>query len=363
MKSLIEDAIQYGEDDVRQSECDEFGVAKIVVVGCGGAGGNTINRLNRIGVKGAETIAINTDKQDLDLIDADKKLLIGKNITHGLGAGGYPEVAKKCADESRDEMEHILGEPDLVFVTAGMGGGTGTGVTPEIAKLAKRKGAIVAGMVSIPFKVERGRVLRAEQGLEQLRKNCDSTIILDNNRLLTFCPTLPIDKAFSVMDQLISETVKGISETILQPSLINLDYADVKTIVSSGDVAAMLWGEGTINQGPDALAVEAMNHPLLEVDFTGAQGCLIHMTGGPDMTLDFADKVATTLTGEMDPYANVIWGARINKDFHGKCRIMAVMTGVNSPYILSGDTSTHTEDVHIPRWEGGKNKLGIDLIG
>ncbi|MDD3493085.1 MAG: cell division protein FtsZ, partial [Candidatus Thermoplasmatota archaeon] len=209
------------------------------------------------------------------------------------------------------------------------------------------------------FKVERGRVLRAEQGLELLCKNCDSTIILENNRLLSFVPNLPIDKAFSVMDQLISETVKGISETILLPSLINLDYADVKTIMASGDVAAMLWGEGNTNEGAETIAMHAMHHPLLEVDFTGARGCLIHITGGPDMTLDFADKMARTITGEMDPYANVIWGARINNEFNGKCRIMAIMTGVNSPYILSPER----EGVVIPKWEGGKNKVGIDIIG
>ena len=359
MKSLIADAIEYAKDDARQADVGEFGVAKIVVVGCGGAGGNTINRLNRIGIRGAETIAINTDKQDLDLIDADKKLLIGKNITRGLGAGGFPDVARRCAEESKDEIDAILGDPDLVFITAGMGGGTGTGVSPIVAKIAKRKGAIVMSMVSTPFKVERGRVLRAESGLEMLRKSCDSTVILDNNRLLEFVPTLPIDKAFSVMDQLISETVKGISETILLPSLINLDYADVKTIVSSGDVAAMLWGEGTISEGPEALAIEAMHHPLLEVDFSGARGCLIHITGGPDMTLEFADRVARKLTEGMDPYSNVIWGARVNKDFHGKCRIMAIMTGVESPYIISSEE----EAINIPKWEGGKNKLGIDLIG
>jgi len=359
MKSLIADAIEYAKDDARQADVGEFGIAKIVVVGCGGAGGNTINRLNRIGIKGAETIAINTDKQDLDLIDADKKLLIGKNITRGLGAGGFPDVARRCAEESKDEIDAILGDPDLVFITAGMGGGTGTGVSPIVAKIAKRKGAIVMSMVSTPFKVERGRVLRAESGLEMLRKSCDSTVILDNNRLLEFVPTLPIDKAFSVMDQLISETVKGISETILLPSLINLDYADVKTIVSSGDVAAMLWGEGNISDGPEALAIEAMHHPLLEVDFSGAKGCLIHITGGPDMTLEFADRVARKLTEGMDPYSNVIWGARVNKNFHGKCRIMAIMTGVESPYIISSDK----EAINIPKWEGGKNKLGIDLIG
>jgi cell division protein FtsZ len=356
MKSIIENALKYGGE--KQFDFKEFGVAKILVIGVGGAGGNTVTRLQEIGVNGAETIAINTDKQALDLAKANKKLLIGKNITRGLGAGGYPDVAKRCAEESRDEIEEIIGEPDLVFITAGMGGGTGTGASPMIAKIAKRRGAIVIGMVSIPFRVERGRLLRAEQGLEALRKECDSVVILDNNKLLEFVPHLPIDKAFSVMDQLIAETVKGIAETIVEPSLINLDYADVKTIVSGGDVAAMLWGEGATRDGPEAVAHEAMHHPLLEVDYRGAKGCLIHITGGPDMSLEFAEKVAEYMTQELDPYANVILGARVNKEYNGRCRIMAIMTGVSSPYILS----PKNEGVVLPKWENGQ-KMGIDLIG
>jgi len=356
MKSIIENAMKYGSE--RQVDIKDFGVAKILVVGVGGAGGNTVTRLHEIGINGAETIVINTDKQALDLAKANKKLLIGKAITRGLGAGGYPDVAKRCAEESRDEIEEIIGEPDLVFITAGMGGGTGTGASPMVAKIAKRQGAIVVGMVSIPFRVERGRMLRAEQGLEALRKECDSVVILDNNKLLDFVPHLPIGKAFSVMDQLIAETVKGISETIVEPSLINLDYADVKTIVSGGDVAAMLWGEGTTRDGPEAIAHEAMHHPLLEVDFKGAKGCLIHITGGPDMSLEFAEKVAEYMTQELDPYANVIMGARVNNDYNGKCRIMAIMTGVSSPYILS----PKDQPVVLPRWENGQ-KNGIDIIG
>ncbi len=356
MKSIIENAMKYGSE--RQIDIKDFGVAKILVVGVGGAGGNTITRLHEIGINGAETIVVNTDKQALDMAKANKKLLIGKAITRGLGAGGYPDVAKRCAEESRDEIEQIIGEPDLVFITAGMGGGTGTGASPMIAKIAKRQGAIVVGMVSIPFRVERGRMLRAEQGLEALRKECDSVVILDNNKLLDFVPHLPIGKAFSVMDQLIAETVKGISETIVEPSLINLDYADVKTIVSGGDVAAMLWGEGATRDGPEAIAHEAMHHPLLEVDFKGAKGCLIHITGGPDMSLEFAEKVAEYMTEELDPYANVILGARVNNEYNGKCRIMAIMTGVSSPYILS----PKDKPVVLPRWENGQ-KNGIDLIG
>jgi len=355
MDGLINEALKYDRGNVT---FDEFGVAKILVIGVGGAGGNTINRLNKIGIKGATTIAVNTDKQALDMIEADEKILIGKSITRGLGAGGYPDIAKRCAEESRDELEEKIGEPDLVFITAGMGGGTGTGASPVIAKIAKRAGAIVVGMVSIPFRVERGRMLRAERGLEELRKECDSVVILDNNKLLSFVPHLPIDKAFSVMDQLIAETVKGISETIVEPSLINLDYADVKTIVSSGDVAAMLWGEGTLRDGPEAVAQEAMHHPLLEVDYKGAKGSLIHITGGPDMTLEFAEKVAEYLTTELDPYANVILGARVNNDFNGKVRIMAIMTGVKSPHILS----SKDERIVLPKWENGQ-RMGIDLIG
>ena len=355
MDGLINEALKYERGN---ATFDEFGVAKILVIGVGGAGGNTINRLHKIGIKGATTMAINTDKQALDLIEADEKILIGRNITRGLGAGGYPDIAKRCAEESRDELEEKIGEPDLVFITAGMGGGTGTGASPVVAKIAKRAGAIVVGMVSIPFRVERGRMLRAERGLEELRKECDSVVILDNNKLLSFVPHLPIDKAFSVMDQLIAETVKGISETIVEPSLINLDYADVKTIVSSGDVAAMLWGEGTLRDGPEAVATEAMHHPLLEVEYKGAKGSLIHITGGPDMSLEFAEKVAEYLTAELDPYANVILGARVNNDYNGKVRIMAIMTGVKSPHILSqGD-----ERVVLPKWQNGQ-KMGIDLIG
>ena len=356
MDDLINNAIKFGEN--KNITFDEFGVAKILVVGVGGAGGNTINRLKKIGIKGATTLAINTDKQALDMIEADDKLLIGRNITKGLGAGGFPDVAKRCAEESRDELEEKIDEPDLVFITAGMGGGTGTGAAPIIAKIAKRAGAIVVGMVSIPFRVERGRMVRAEQGLEELRKESDSVIVLDNNKLLSFVPHLPIDKAFSVMDQLISETVKGIAETIVEPSLINLDYADVKTIVSGGDMAAMLWGEGALRDGAETVANEALHHPLLEIDCRGAKGSLIHITGGPDMSLEFAEKVAEYLTQELDPYANVILGARVNNEFNGKVRIMAIMTGVSSPHILS----PKKERVFLPKWGDGK-RMGIDVIG
>jgi cell division protein FtsZ len=341
MESLISKAMAHAQEQrTTVPEMDTFGEPKIVIVGCGGAGGNTISRLHRIGVKGAETIAINTDKMALDVVEADKKLLIGKSITRGLGAGGYPEVAEKCAEQARNKLEELLQGADLVFVTAGMGGGTGTGSAPVVADVAKKLGAIVVGMVSTPFNVERARILKGDEGLDRFRKKADSVIVLDNNRLLKFVPNLPIDQAFSVMDQLIAETVKGISETITQPSLINLDYADVKATMGHGGVAVMLYGEAKNADGPAALVNATMNHPLLDVDYRGATGALIHITGGPDLTLKHAEEVAEGLTYELDSHANVIWGARVNPDFEGRCRVMAIMTGIQSTHALGATEAT-----------------------
>ena len=328
MQSLIGAAVGFSQEE-ELKEYENFGEPKIMIVGCGGAGGNTVNRLHKIGVKGAETIAINTDKQALDLVEADKKLLVGKSITRGLGAGGYPEVAERCAEQARGKLEEMLKGADLVFITAGMGGGTGTGTAPVVADIAKKHGAIVVGMVSTPFNVERARILKGDSGLQKLRNKADSVIVLDNNRLLQYVPNLPIDQAFSVMDQLIAETVKGISETITTPSLINLDYADVKSIMSEGGVAVMLWGEAKTADGASTVVSEALNHPLLDVDYRGATGALVHITGGPDLTLKAAEEVAENLTYELDAHANVIWGARVTPEFEGRIRVMCVMTGIS----------------------------------
>ncbi|MCL7415091.1 MAG: cell division protein FtsZ [ANME-2 cluster archaeon] len=347
MESIVQQALKNSEkekllrENIKFDEmCEEFGQPQIVIVGCGGAGNNTINRLYNLGVSGAETIAINTDKQHLDMIQADKKILVGKSLTRGLGAGGFPEVGRKAAELARSTLEEVLKDADLVFVTAGMGGGTGTGCAPVVAEIAKQQDAIVVGMVSSPFRVERARALKAEEGLEQLRAAADTVLVLDNNRLLDYVPNLPIEQAFSVMDQLISETVKGISETITQPSLINLDYADVKTIMGCGGVAVMLVGEARNQDKGDAVVRAALNHPLLDVDYRGATGCLVHITGGPDLTLSEAEEVAEALTYELDGRANVIWGARIHKEYEGRVRVMAIMTGVQSAQILGPQSHT-----------------------
>ncbi len=339
--SLIAQAMQSNTES--QAGFQEFGQPQIVIVGCGGAGNNTINRIHKIGVKGATTIAINTDKIILDRTQADKKLLIGRTITRGLGAGGYPEVGKQCAELARGEIEEMLRGADLVFLTCGLGGGTGSGATPVVAEIAKKLGAIVVGMVSWPFNVERARLGKADEGLNHLRAKADSVVVLDNNRLLKFVPHLPIDQAFSVMDQLIAETVKGISETITQPSLINLDYADVRTIMNSGGVSIMLWGEANGQDKSQKVVHEALNHPLLDVDYRGATGALIHITGGPDLSLREAQEVAQGITTGLDPNANVIWGARVLPDFEGRVRVMAIMTGVKSADILGPSSRSRVE--------------------
>ncbi|MBP1909996.1 cell division protein FtsZ [Methanolobus bombayensis] len=348
MQSIVQEALKHTEKEkayrqsiaVNDDQFDILGQPRIMIVGCGGAGNNTINRLYNMGIEGAETVAINTDKQHLDLIRADKKILVGKTLTRGLGAGGYPEIGAKAAELARGTLEEIFKDADLVFVTAGMGGGTGTGVAPVVAEIANEQGAIVVGMVSSPFRVERARAVKAEEGLEEFRRAADTVIVLDNNRLLEYVPNLPIDQAFSVMDQIISETVKGITETITQPSLINIDYADIKAIMSCGGVAVMLVGESKNQDKSDDVVRAALNHPLLDVDYRGATGSLVHITGGPDLSLKEAEEIAASLTYELSSSANVIWGARISNEYEGKVRVMAIMTGVQSAQILGQPQSS-----------------------
>jgi len=349
MQDIVQDALDNAEAEQRsmqdvETDDDEFGDPRIVIVGAGGAGNNTINRLYNIGVEGAETIAINTDKQHLKMIEADTKILVGKSLTQGLGAGGDPEMGERATEMAQGTIKEVLGDADLVFVTAGMGGGTGTGAAPVVSNIAKEQGAIVVGMVSTPFNVERARTVKAEEGLERLRDEADSIIVLDNNRLLDYVPNLPIGKAFSVMDQIIAETVKGISETITQPSLINLDYADMSTIMNQGGVAVMLVGETQDSNKTDEVVNDAMNHPLLDVDYRGATGGLVHITGGPDLTLKEAEGIADSITERLEASANVIWGARIQEEYKGKVRVMAIMTGVQSAQVLGSGTQQQANE-------------------
>ncbi len=331
--SIIESAKQH------QARAAEFGVPRIVVVGAGGAGCNTVNRLCRAGMKGAELIAVNTDSKHLTMMgDSVRKVLIGKSLTKGLGTGGYPEIGAKAAEASKRELEQVLENVDLVFLAAGMGGGTGTGSSPVIAEIAKKNGAIVIAMVTYPFLLERARLKKAAEGIDALGKVADTIVVIDNNRLVNFVPNLPIEQAFNLADEITARAVYGITETIATPSLINLDYADVKSIMQGGGVSMIAVGEGTgVERGKRAVE-STLHNRLLEVDYTGAKGVLIHITGSPDMTLGEANQVGEALTEAVDQHANVIWGARLDPNFNNKIESMAIFTGINSPYIVGGGT-------------------------
>lgn len=312
----------------------EFGKPKILVVGCGGAGNNSVDRLMRIGVHGAKTVAINTDKMHIDRIEAEKKALIGRSITRGMGAGGCPEVGERCALLAEDDIRRLISGADMTFITVGMGGGTGTGVAPVVARLAESMGSVVVAIATTPFDAEKRRCRAAREGLEKLRRHCDSVIVLDNNRLVKMVPNLPIEQAFCVMDQLISEVIRGITETITLPSLINLDFADVKTMMSTGQTATILYGEECADD-PEQVIVETLNNPLLDIDYSDASGALIHLTSGPDLSIGTAYSVVDGISSQLSPDANVIFGARLDSDFTGVIRVLAIITGVHSPNLLS----------------------------
>lgn len=348
METIVHEAIATSEKEELQKKFvstssaeDLFSQPRIVVIGCGGAGNNTINRLHSIGIVGAETIAINTDVNHLNVVHADKKVLIG-TLTKGLGAGGNPDVGEKSAELNREAIAQAIGKADLVFITAGIGGGTGTGASPVVAQIAKESGAIVVAMVSMPFAMERGRIKIAEMGLKKLREHAHTVIVLSNDGLLKFVPNQPVQQALSVMDQLIADTVKGVSESITQPSLINVDYADVKAIMEMGRMGTLLIGTGRGQDKARQAVKSALSNPLTEIDYKGGRGCLIHVLGGPDLTLDETQQIAKELTKEVDPNAMVTWGARIKKEFEGKVRVMAIVSGVESRLNLVQVNSQHT---------------------
>ncbi len=346
--------------EIIQPASSMLGYANIKIIGCGGAGNNTIDRLMKIGIQGAKCVAINTDRQHLDMVESHIKILIGKDLTRGLGAGGNPEVGRAAAEESREELTKVLRESDLIFITCGEGGGTGTGSAPIVAEIAKLEGAIVVGVVTLPFETEIGRIDKAKKGLDQLKRYVDTLIVIDNNQLLEIAPDLPIIEAFSVADEVLASMVKGITETISIPSLINLDFADVRTILSTGGVAIIGVGESSSNENRVEEAInDALNSPLLDVSIEGAKGALIHICGGNDMTLAEANSVAKKISEKMDVDmvdTMVIWGARVSDEFNGYLRVMLLITGIKSPQIF-GNGFSQNQSKSLP--EISKHKMGL----
>jgi cell division protein FtsZ len=358
---LMEKALSWTRHEMDGKGLRRPGECKIMIIGVGGCGNNTVDRLMKSGMSGAECIAINTDVQHLDNIHADKKILIGEKITRGLGAGNMPNVGKDAMLESAETIDRLVTGTDIVFVTAGMGGGTGTGAAPVIAEIAKNKGAIVVGVVTMPFRHEKGRFDYAVNGLDHIRKTTHTTVIIDNNKLMDLVPQLPITTAFTFADSILANMVKGIVETIALPSLINLDFADFRTIMSKGDVAIIGMGQSDSPDRAEEAARNALEHLLLDVDYGGADGALIHVSGGPDMSLGEAVRAAECVTEMMDDKAMVIWGSRVDPNLKDMLRVTLVLTGIRSPQLVSGYAIPQVKLFQMEPFAGPERSLNLEL--
>ncbi len=361
MDSIVEDAIDEAEengDQIDQQQTAEKQVSSpdvnasgemtdeelrevledlqtnITVVGCGGGGGNTVNRMFEEGIHGAHLVAANTDVQHLVEISADTKILLGEQKTKGRGAGSLPQVGEEAALESQGDIRDALEGADMVFVTAGLGGGTGTGAAPVVAKAARDSGALTISIVTTPFTAE-GEVRRtnAEAGLERLRDVSDTVIVVPNDRLLDSVGKLPVRQAFKVADEVLMRSVKGITELITMPGLVNLDFADVRTVMERGGVAMIGLGESDSEAKSTDSVKAALRSPLLDVDISDANSALVNVTGGSDMAIEEAEGVVEEIYDRIDPDARIIWGTSIDPDLEGKMRTMIVVTGVDSPQI------------------------------
>ncbi len=332
--------------------------ATIKVVGCGGAGNNTINRITEVGVVGSETIAINTDAQDLLYTTADKKILIGKDLTKGMGAGSVPKVGEEAARESEHEIKQAIAGADMVFITCGLGGGTGTGSAPVVAEVAKKMGALTVGVVTLPFQMEgHRRYENAIVGLDKMEKNVDTLIVIPNDKLLELAPELPLHTAFKVADEILTNSVKGIAELVTKAGLVNLDFADIRAVMSNGGVALIGVGESDTERRAIEAVDKALNNPLLDADVSGANGALINVAGGPDMTLAEAKQVVEAISEKLDEDAKIIWGAQITEDLEGTIRVMLIVTGVKSSQIIGrGKTSPGEAKKEI------ESELGIEFV-
>ena len=306
--------------------------ARIKVIGVGGGGSNAVNRMIEEGIKGVEFIAVNTDAQALMLAKADTRIRLGEKITRGLGAGGNPEVGLKAAEESADELYNVLKGSDMVFVTAGMGGGTGTGAAPIVAQIAKESGALTIGVVTRPFTFEgMRRTQSAETGIGKLKEHADTLIAIPNDRLLQIADKrASLQDAFRLADEVLHQGIQGISELITIPGLINLDFADVRAIMSEGGAALMAVGTGSGDDRAKKAAETAISSQLLDITIDGARGVLFNVTGGPNMTLFEVNQAAAIIRETTHPDVNMIFGAVIDPNMGDDIRITVIATGFES---------------------------------
>ena len=332
--------------------------AKIKVVGVGGGGNNSLSRMREIGIKGGELIAVNTDAQDLLYANADQKILIGRELTQGLGAGSNPKIGEEAAKESESEIKKKLAGSDMVFITCGMGGGTGTGAAPFIAGLAKKQGALTIGVVTLPFTIEgKKRIENAMEGLERMESMVDTLIVIPNDKLLELAPELPLQTAFKIADEILTNAVKGTTELVTITGLVNLDFADIKAVMVNGGVSLIGMGESDSQNRALEAVEKAIQNPLLDADVSGATGALVNIVGGPDMSLDECKSIIESVGSQLSPDAKLIWGAQISDDMEKSIRVLLIVTGVKSSQIFGhGDTLENIKHKEI------EEELGIEFF-
>ncbi len=307
----------------------------IKVIGCGGAGNNAITRMTNDGIEGAKTVAINTDAQDLLYSEADYKVLIGKELTRGLGAGGEPKVGNDAARESISELRTMLEGTDMVFITCGLGGGTGTGSAPIIAGIAKQMGILSVGIVTLPFSVEgKLRMQNALEGLSKLRNSIDTLLIIPNDKMIQIVPDISMNTAFKIVDNVLVNAVKGVVEMITKAGLVNMDFADLKSVMSNGGLAMIGIGESNANGRAVESVTKALNDPFLPVDITGAKGALINIIGDHQMTLQEANSIVEMISSKLSEDAQIVWGAQIEKRMKDTIKTMVIVTGVKETIAL-----------------------------
>lgn len=365
MDSIIKNALSAGsqkpvgmnKEDEELMEILKQHQARIKVLGVGGGGNNTLDRISEIGVEGARIIAINTDAQDLIETKADRKILIGKQLTRGLGAGAIPKVGEEAAKEQESEIRDALKDSDMIFITCGLGGGTGTGAAPVVAEMAKKSGALVVGVVTVPFAMEGSRRYEnAMIGLEKMERHVDTLIVIPNEKLLEIAPNLPLHTAFKLADEVLTNAVKGITELVTKNGLINLDFADIRNVMTDGGMAMIGLGESDSENRAEESVERALHNPLLAVDLKNATGALVNVTGGSDMTLEDARKIVGKVSETLDEDAKIIWGAQIMEDLNKVIKTMVVITGVKSDQIRGRKKLSDKEIEKID------NELGLEFI-
>lgn len=328
-------AVEESKDDAELRELLEMKKTQIKVVGCGGAGNNTLTRISEVGIIGAQTIAINTDAQDLLYTDADIKILIGKEVTGGLGAGANPVLGMEAARETKDDIKKAIRGADMVFLTCGLGGGTGTGSIPVVADIAKKMGALTVAIVTLPFTMEgKQRMDNAKDGLSNLEAIVDTLIAIPNDRLLEIVPDVSIMTAFKIADEILVNAVKGIAELVTKPGLVNLDFADVRAIMGQGGLAMIGVGESDTENRAFEAVERALNNPLITIDIEGATGALVNVTGGESVTIREAQQIVEAVATRLSPDAKIIWGAQVEESLGERVRALLVVTGVKSPDIF-----------------------------